>query len=102
MEANVSGTVQALSLTETSWEVCLKEDNKEQYRDIVIEKDMMQNALSHIDEACLVTEEELENVLINRIPFKLQAVMMGSRILNLQLGILPAQQIPHPQFEIME
>lgn len=102
LEANVSGTVQALSLTETSWEVCLKEDNKEQYRDIVIEKDMMQNALSHIDEACLLTEEELENVLINRIPFKLQAVMMGSRILNLQLGILPAQQIPHPQFEKME
>lgn len=60
MEANVSGTVQALSLTETSWEVCLKEDNKEQLRDIVIEKDMMQNALSHIDEACLLTEEELE------------------------------------------
>lgn len=39
LEVTIKGTVEALSLTEFMWEVCVREEDKEGFKDIVTEKD---------------------------------------------------------------
>lgn len=86
LEVTVKGSVEGLSLTETMWEVCVREEDKEGFKDLVIEKDLLRSALGRAEEVCLMTDEDIENSLINKIPFKINATMLGPRLLGLTLA----------------
>lgn len=45
LEVTIKGTVEALSLTESMWEVCVREEDKEGYKDLVVENDMLRSAI---------------------------------------------------------
>lgn len=99
LEVTIKGTVEALSLTESMWEVCVREEDKEGYKDLVVENDMLRSAIGRAEEVCLMTDEEIENSLVNRIPFEIDATMLGPRLLGLRLAFSAHEQV---QVENME
>lgn len=100
LEVTIKGTVEALSLTESMWEVCVREEDKEGYKDLVVENDMLRSAIGRAEEVCLMTDEEIENSLVNRIPFKIDATMLGPRLLGLRLAFSAHEQVEVENMEL--
>lgn len=77
----------------------MREEDKEGFKDLVIEKDMLRSALGRPEGVCLMTDEEIENSLIDKKPFKINASMLGPRLLSLRRAFSAHEQV---QVENME
>lgn len=84
MEVIIKGIVEVLSFIEFMWEVCVREEDKEGYKDFVVENDMLRSGIGRVEEVCFMIDEEIENFLVNRILFKIDVIMFGLRLLGLR------------------
>lgn len=54
---------------------------------------MLRSALGRPESVCLMTDEEIENSLINKKPFKINASMLGPRLLSLRRAFSAHEQV---------
>ena len=86
IEDRISGQVEAFSLTELSVELAIKESpSSANYRDITVDLPVLKQAITEID-ASLLNSNELENYLLDKIPFHIEITQQGSEVRNLKIN----------------
>jgi hypothetical protein len=80
----VSGIVEGLSLDDTVWELAIREEAKTEYKSIQIGVCEMKTAINAADEdAYLIAEAEMEDYLLNKLPFHISATLQGVEVMRL-------------------
>lgn len=75
----IIGDVEALSMTDTTCEICVKEDDV--YKDFIVDIDMVRAEVQRfVEEAGTITVQELENIIVDKLPFPVKLVNNGTTV----------------------
>ena len=86
LEDRISGQVEAFSLTELSVELAIKKSpSSANYRDNTVDLPVLKQAITEID-ASLLNSNELEDYLLDKIPFHIEITQQGSEVRNLKIN----------------
>lgn len=75
--------MEAISFVDATCEVCLQENGI--YRDYVVDIDMIRGQLQRFGDVSQLTVEQMEEVIVQRIPFQVQMTAIGMSVQSVLL-----------------
>lgn len=82
-ERRVTGQVEAISFGDATCEVWLQENGI--YRDYVVDINMIRGQLQRFGDVSQLTVEQMEEVIVERIPFQVQMTAIGMSVQSILL-----------------
>lgn len=80
----VTGNVEALSMTDTHCEMCVKEDDI--YKDFIVDLDMVRAQVQrYLEEAGTFNLQQLENMIVDKLLFPVKLVINGTTVISFEL-----------------
>ena len=80
----VTGNVEALSMTDTHCEMCVKEDDI--YKDFIVDLDMVGAQVQrYVEEAGTFNLQQLENMIVDKLLFPVKLVINGTTVISFEL-----------------
>nr|XP_022330640.1 uncharacterized protein LOC111128957 [Crassostrea virginica] len=93
LNVRVTGKVEALSITDMYAEVAVKEEDNNNYKEIKVDLALLKEAVSRSEDIELLSDNELEDFLLEQIPFMVEMSLQGSQVLTISVKFPSAPEL---------
>ena len=85
--------MEALSITDMYAEVAVKEEDNNNYKEIKVDLALLKEADSRSEDIELLSDNELEDFLLEQIPFMVEMSLQGSQVLTISVKFPSAPEL---------